>query len=68
VDQPDFRSTIYLIKAFGNAKTIRNDNSSRFGKFMKMLYDAHGLNISGIHISIYLLERSRLVFQAKKGI
>lgn len=53
-----------ILESFGNARTIRNDNSSRFGKFIKMQFSERG-NLIGASIQTYLLEKVRLAYQAE---
>ena len=61
-----------IMESFGNARTIRNDNSSRFGKYIEMNFDSSNsmkggmpsANLTGASIDTYLLEKVRLVHQA----
>ncbi|XP_056022889.1 unconventional myosin-IXa-like isoform X5 [Ostrea edulis] len=53
-----------VLEAFGNAKTVHNNNSSRFGKFIQVNYKENGM-VHGAIVEKYLLEKSRIVSQAK---
>lgn len=74
LDEPKVRKTTVedrvlatnpILEAFGNAKTIRNDNSSRFGKYIQIFFNDQDL-IAGAAIKTYLLEKTRVVIQAEE--
>ncbi|KAI6221305.1 hypothetical protein M3Y99_01559100 [Aphelenchoides fujianensis] len=52
-----------VLEALGNAVTVQNNNSSRFGKFLKIHYRENGM-VCGANVEIYLLEKSRIIQQA----
>ena len=54
-----------ILESFGNAKTTRNNNSSRFGKFIEIHFNDR-MSVVGGYISHYLLERSRIVGQGRE--
>eukprot|EP00038_Savillea_parva_P000358 m.95710 g.95710 ORF g.95710 m.95710 type:complete len:1845 (-) comp10120_c1_seq2:251-5785(-) len=51
-----------ILESFGNARTVMNDNSSRFGKLVELVFDDRG-NVVGARLAHYLLEKARLVVQ-----
>lgn len=54
-----------VLEAVGNAKTLRNNNSSRFGKFTMYAFDEARRQITGGRVSNFLLEKARVSFQSQ---
>ena len=54
-----------LLEAFGNAKTVRNDNSSRFGKYLKIFWDRETGTMKGARMRQYLLEKTKSIFDPR---
>lgn len=58
--QDSLISANVILEAFGNAKTLRNDNSSRFGKYIKLMYDKDN-SLKGAFTEHFLLEKVRFI-------
>ena len=59
-------STNPILEAFGNSATVRNENSSRFGKYLNLMIDKRSKQIIGAQTKYYLLEKSRLTSLQKE--
>jgi myosin-5 len=55
-----------VFEAFGNARTVRNHNSSRFGKFIRMFFDENRERLVGVRIDTYLLEKTRVICRSER--
>ena len=57
---PQIQQMSPILEAFGNAQTVMNNNSSRFGKFLEITFEQRGGAANGARVTEFLLERSRV--------